>query len=220
MPILYNLVYPLIRLIAWISHLWARWRVTGAENVPRRGQLLVVANHMNIADILLLAGCLGRKATFMAKEELFRPPVQGFLLRNLASFPMHRGQMDIRAMRKAYAVLERGGVLIMFPEGTRSSDGQLQEGLGGSALIAMRSGAPILPVGISGTEKIKGLRSVLARPRVTINIGQPFHLPSLNSHSRKEKRIEDTRLVMTRIAELLPPEYRGAYALERAGHEN
>jgi 1-acyl-sn-glycerol-3-phosphate acyltransferase len=98
----------------------------------------------------------------------------------------------------------------MFPEATRSKNARLQRAFPGSALIAMRSGVPVLPVGISGTEKIKGMSWILRRPRITVNIGRPFYLPASSRLTRAEL-IENTDLIMERIAELLPPKYRGVY---------
>jgi len=98
--------------------------------------------------------------------------------------------------------------------------GQLDRESSGSALIALRSGAPILPVGITGTEKIKGVAWMLRRPVITVNIGHPFHLPPVSSKLTKVELAELTNFIMGRIAELLPPDYRGNYAREIKQHEN
>ncbi|MFC2016828.1 lysophospholipid acyltransferase family protein, partial [Chloroflexota bacterium] len=100
----------------------------------------------------------------------------------------------------------------MFPEGTRSKNGQLQPAFSGSALIALRNGVPILPVGITGTEKIKGLAWLLHRPQITVNIGRPFHLPPVSGKLTKVELARFTDYIMGRIAELLPLGYRGNYA--------
>jgi 1-acyl-sn-glycerol-3-phosphate acyltransferase len=99
----------------------------------------------------------------------------------------------------------------MFPEATRSKAAQLQPALPGSALLAIHSGVPVLPVGISGTEGIKGIGWVLRRPRVTVNIGRPFYLPSAGNKLTKTELAEHTNSIMERIAELLPLQYRGVY---------
>jgi 1-acyl-sn-glycerol-3-phosphate acyltransferase len=109
----------------------------------------------------------------------------------------------------------------MFPEGKRSRSAQLQPALSGSALIAVHSGAPILPVGITGTEKMKGLAWILHRPQITVNIGQPFSMPSVNGKLTKDELARLTRYIMERIAELLPRKYGGNYAKKGATeHEN
>ncbi len=194
--------------------LLTRWRVRSRDNIPGEGPLLIVANHINLADPPLLGVSLSRKVVFMAKEELFRSRFSGYFVRSFGAFPVHRGKVDREALRQAKRVLADGLALVMFPEATRSNNAQLQSAFPGSALIALRSGVPILPVGITGTEKIEGIAWILRRPVVTVNIGHPFYLPSVNSRLTKVEMAELTNFIMGRIAELLPPEYRGNYARE------
>ncbi len=192
--------------------LLTRWQVKGKENILRQGPLVVVANHLNLADPPLVGVSLNRKAIFMAKEELFRSRFSGYFVRSFGAFPVHRWRLDRKALSQAEKVLADGYALVMFPEGTRSNNAQMQSAFSGSVLLAMRSGAPILPVGITGTEKIKGIAWLLHRPRLTVNIGPPFHLPPLNGKLTRTELTELTGLVMGHIAELLPLEYRGYYA--------
>ena len=199
-------------MVRMLLLLLTRWRVKGRENVPSQGPLLVVANHLNLADPPLLAVSLGRKAIFMAKEELFRFRLSGYFIHGFGAFPVHRRQLDRKALRQAGQVLGEGLALVMFPEATRSKSAQLQPAFSGSALIALRSGVPILPIGITGTERIKGVAWLLHRPEITVNIGHPFHLPPASSKLTKVELTKLTNYMMGRIAELLPPEYRGDYA--------
>ncbi len=118
-------------------------------------------------------------------------------------------------MRQASKVLTKGLALIVFPEGSRSKNTQLQPAFPGSALIALRNDVPILPVGIAGTEKIRGVAWLLRRPRVIVNIGHPFSLAPAGSKLTKVELAGLTDSMMARIAELLPLKYRGHYAEKR-----
>jgi 1-acyl-sn-glycerol-3-phosphate acyltransferase len=189
--------------------LLTRLEVRGRENIPAEGPLLVVANHLNLTDPPLLGVSLGRETIFMAKEELFRSPLTAYFVGSFGAFPVHRGKLDRKALRQAQQVLTDGRALIMFPEATRSKRACLQPAYPGSALIAMRGGVPVLPVGISGTERVKGIGWIFRRPRITLNIGRPFHLPA--EDFTRAKLAENTTLIMERIAELLPQKYRGVY---------
>lgn len=203
---IYRICCPSIRLFLFLL---SRWEVKGKENVPREGPVIVVANHMTVLDPPMLSVSLGRYAQVMAKEELFRTRVSSYFMSGLGAFPVHRGRLDRQAMRVAEKALADGGILIVFPEGQRSRSRQLQRASDGVTLIALRSGVPILPVGITGTERVSGIWSALRRPRLTVNIGRPFHLPPAKG---KVDRVECTQYIMEHIAEVLPARYRGIYA--------
>lgn len=198
-------------LMRMILRLFTNWQVRGKENVPKVGAVIVVANHLNNADPPLLGVSLKRKMIFMAKEELFRSRFSRCFIRSFGAFPVQRGKLDRKALRQADKALTEGLALVMFPEGARSKDAQLQPAFHGSALIASRCGVPILPIGITGTEKIKGLAWLLRRPAITVNIGHAFNLPPVDGRLTKATLTELTSIVMKRIAELLPPEYQESY---------
>ncbi len=206
-------------LIRIIVFLFTSTKVTGKKNLPKKGALLVVANHLSLADPPLLGACLSRKAIFMAKEELFRSKFLRYFIRGFGAFPVHRGQLDRKSFRRAEKVLERDFVLVMFPEATRSKDARLQFAYPGSAMIALRSSTPILPVGITGTENVKGYKWLLRRPRLTVNIGCPFNLPQVDGRVTKADLNNCTYLIMTHIAEVLPEQYRGIYAINQENDE-
>ena len=197
-----------------VLFLFTRWRVLGREQIPDEGPLLVVSNHLNLADPPIMGCSINRQAMFMAKEELFLHRIQRYIVRNYGAFPVRRGGMNREALRFAEKWFDRGKALIVFPEGRRSMEAQIVDAFSGSALIAVRNRVPILPVGIYGTEKITGLTWWLRRPRITVNIGRPFNLPSVNGKITKEQLAEFTHSIMARIAELLPGEYRGQYGEE------
>jgi 1-acyl-sn-glycerol-3-phosphate acyltransferase len=147
----------------------------------------------------------------MAKEELFRPSLMGLVVRAYGAFPVRRSGVDRAALRHAFQILKKGEVLGMFPEGKRSFFHQLQEAQPGTAFIAARSGAPIVPVGISGSEQVKGISFILRRPSIVVRIGRPFTVPSNDvSKLNRSGLAQQADLITERIAELLPPSYRGS----------
>lgn len=207
--------HPGAAMTGWLLWLVGPGRVVGLENVPRTGSFLVVANHCSNLDPPFLGWAvghrIGRVVHFMAKDELRRWPVIGWLARNSGAIFVRRGEGDRAAQRTAVGVLVDGRPLAVFPEGTRSRDGQMKEGRAGAALLAMRGGARVLPVGIAGTQRIfEGRRRLPRRSRVTIRIGMPFDLPASDSLDRAVLR-EGTDRIMREIAALLPEEQRGRW---------
>ena len=192
--------------------LLTRYRVVGKENVPKQGPLIIVSNHLSNIDPPLLSTSFPRRIVFMAKEELFRHPILGPFSRGWRAFPINRDKLDREALRQADDVLRQGLVLGLFPEGTRSTTAKLQQGYTGTALVALRGGCPIVPVGITGGECFNKLSFVFHRPRVTVNIGKPFILPAHSGRMTKEQLAPATDMIMHKIAELLPEDYRGQYA--------
>lgn len=211
------MLYRISRLIvAILLLLFTRRRVRGRDNIPKQGPLIAVANHLSFIDPPLVASILGRRAVFMAKEELFRSRITGYLMGSLGAFPVNKGQPDRRALHRAMQVLADEQALAIFPEGMRSKSGRLGLAFPGAALISLRSGAPLVPIGISGTERIRGLSWLWHRPVITVTIGKAFTLPPISGKLNKDELSRLTDVIMVRIAELLPPEYRGGYA----GKEN
>lgn len=207
--------FPFYRFSNWCMRclltICSRWRVEGAERMPRSGPLLVISNHVNLADPPILVGALPRSVRFMAKEELFHGPIAP-MTRGLGSFAVRRGQSDRQAIKTALELLSGGACVGMFPEGTRSRSGAMIRGQTGAGLIALRSDAPILPIGIVGTGQLTSVWAVLKRPRIDIIIGHPFRLPPHVGGGRAAAAAEATDSMMRQIAALLPPEMRGYYA--------
>lgn len=192
--------------------LLTNWEVKGKDNVPVEGALLVVANHMNNADPPLVAVSIPRKTIFMAKQELLKSPIIKYFVGSFGAFPVNRTIVDRNALRQAGETLDNGWCLVMFPEGKRSRSGSLQQAFPGSALIATRNNITVLPVGISGTEKMGGWKWIFKRPRVIVNIGKPFYLHPANGKVTKEELTDLTDDLMCHIAQLLPVDYHGYYA--------
>jgi 1-acyl-sn-glycerol-3-phosphate acyltransferase len=188
-----------------------RCEVRHRENIPPEGPFLVAANHLSVGDPVLIGCYMGRKVVFMAKEELFRNRLSSYFVRSFGAFPVYRGRSNLEAFRQANRVLKRGQILGMFPEGKRSQNNSLLPALCGAALIAYHNKVPILPVGITGSEKIRGLSWLWHRPKVILNVGQPFLLPDRGPSLKKEQLEELTDIIMNHIAGLLPEQYQGNY---------
>lgn len=198
------------------------WKTKGRENVPRNGSMLIVCNHLHIADPPIVAASFPGKCILMAKEELWQSRWSRFWVENFGALPVKRGGVDREAIRQAEEWLRRGISVVMFPEGKRSPNARMQPALPGAALIAAHTGIPILPVSITGTEKLKKLRlktlagCMVHRLHITVTFGTPFNLPPTDGKLSREQRNQLLNTIMLKIAALLPPEYRGVYG----GEEN
>lgn len=202
----YWMMTRLMQSVVWV---FGRYEVVGVEHVPADGPLIVVANHLNNADPPLLGAAIPRPIRFMAKQELFETKAGAFY-RWFGAFPVRRFEADLAALRRAQSILKEGGVIGMFPEGHRSHGNGMGPPHPGTALIALRTGAPLLPVGITGTEAIRTPKVLLRNPRIRVVIGEPFTLPAERRISA-ERVAEGAEEIMRRIAALLPPKYRGMY---------
>lgn len=191
-----------------------RWSITGKENVPQTGSLLVIANHVNLVDPVMLMCSFPRWVTYMTKEELFHNPLFAAFMRSGGAFPVSRtGSVQERrnAIRTAETLLSEGCALGVFPEGTRDKTGVLLQGRPGAVSMAIHTGAPIIPVAFAGTEQIGTRWWLLKRPKVTVTIGTPFHLTAKGSRLSRSQSAELTDEMMRHLAALLPPDKRGPY---------
>jgi 1-acyl-sn-glycerol-3-phosphate acyltransferase len=186
------------------------------DSLPKSGPLIVVANHISNADPPFVAGwltpALGRQLHILAKASLF-VPVVGSVLRRLGATPVRAGGSDIEAYRIARDVLDRGEILCIFPEGTRSATGVLGEPKPGVAMLATRSGVPILPVGVSGTDRFlgRGQRFPRLRAPITLRVGVPFTVQLDPAKPRREAMNAASDEIMRRIADLTDERHRGRY---------
>lgn len=188
----------------------SNWRVTGQELVPP-GPLVIASNHTSYIDPPLLCASIPRRIVWMAKQEVFDDSISGPMARAFGAFPIKRGAGDLKAFRTALYILEKGLALGMFPEGERVRNGQMRRGYPGTAFLAIKSGVPVLPVGIAGTERLQTRREIFFRPTIEVNIGPPFMLPQLNGAFTRSDLVVLSDLLMGRIATLLPKRYRGIY---------
>jgi 1-acyl-sn-glycerol-3-phosphate acyltransferase len=205
----YAIVRSLLRVAVLLL---TRTVVRGREHVPRAGAGIVVSNHIAAVDPAVLVAVLPRSIAPMSKVENARGILKLFMPM-VGAFTVRRGAADRRALRVAEQVLEHGRLLCMFPEGTRSASGALGAAHGGAALLALKSAAPLIPVAITGTPQIFSRRFPwLGFPRVTVTVGTPFFARSHGSPAQRDEREQVTGEIMARIAALLPPDMRGAYA--------
>lgn len=151
-----------------VLHVWLRLRKDGAAEIPREGAVIVASNHRSNLDPLVVAMLCRRPVNFAAKEEMFANRLVGRLLTAAGAFPVRRGRADREMLRTAHAVLERGGCLVIFPEGTRSRGTKLRRPKRGLGEIALDSGAPVVPVALCGTDPPEGRRRPRRR-RVTVS---------------------------------------------------
>ena len=194
--------------------IFGHWEVEGSECVPPKGPIIVASNHQSNLDPPLLAVSIPRPINYMAKPGLFANPIASMFLRAYGAFPLDPQGRDLKAIQQSIKMLNENKVLAVFPEGTRSPGG-MRKAIPGIAMIAMRPGAPILPVGITGTEVI-GPPWQIAMPkgRFKVNIGEPFSIPSLEGKINRTHLESITTMIMHRVASLLPENYRGVYALK------
>ncbi len=211
---LFRAVFYWINIRSWATALlWLviRYDIKGRERIPRKGALILASNHLNLTDPPILTVMMPRRVAWMSKQELFDIPVIGLLLNLFGCIPVRRFQADLRALRRCQVALRRGLALGMFPEGTRSGESGLGRGEPGTALLAMRTNTPVMPVAIWGTEGSTMPRVFFKRTSVQVVFGEPFRLPK-PQRLTKEAVEEGADLIMRRIAELLPDRYRGIYA--------
>jgi 1-acyl-sn-glycerol-3-phosphate acyltransferase len=204
-------------IVSVLARVLAPTRVDRLERVPRSGPLIIVSNHVSDLDPPLLGWAVGvrsgRVVHFMAKQEIRSWPLIGWLGTQSGVFFVRRGERDREAQRTALRILEGGGILFMFPEGTRSRDAVLGEGRPGAALLALRTAAPLLPIAAVGTERLlpPGAR-LPRRHRVRVRVGVPFRLTDAPQRRVDRDALQaGTERIMREIASLLPAARRGRW---------
>ena len=198
------MLYTILKnLIALLGRLYCRLERRGAHYVPRRGAVLLVSNHSSFLDPPFVGCMTPRKVTYMAKAELFDIPLFGRLIRRVNARPVRREGNDPAALRTALRALEAGDALLMFPEGTRGPEGTLRPARAGAGMLAVASGAPVVPVYISGSGRAWPRGSRLPRPKkVKVTFGPPMHFGASGKADRKESYEAASREMMAAIARL------------------
>jgi len=204
------LLYTFGKSLFWLLfRLFNRWEVTGREQVPRRGGVLIIANHTSYADPPIVGAAFPRPVNFMAKSELFFFPL-GPIIRRTHAFPVRRGAGDRAALRTAVRMLREGKALLIFPEGKRSPSGRLIEFEQGAAYVALASGAQVVAVGLDGADRLLPLHSPIIRPaKLRVKIGPPVDLADLGAArvTRAALATASERMAAA-LREVLPPERR------------
>lgn len=202
----YRLAWALARFLLYLLF---GFSAKGQEHVPKTGPVILAANHLSILDPIAVGAGVWRPVSFFARADLFRLPVLSWLLPRIHAIPVERGESDLAAIKRALRTLERGFAFGIFPEGTRSRTGRLQPFKTGVAAIALRTGTPVVPVAVMGTEKALpvGSRMIRLRRPIRVIYGEPIPVLKKERPSR-EDLLRLTREIEARVEELLNPPYR------------
>jgi 1-acyl-sn-glycerol-3-phosphate acyltransferase len=212
------LIFVLLRIFVLPTlRLTLRFKVHGLSNIPHSGGALVIGNHLHNADPILVLSATYRPILWMAKEQVWDLPVLRWFATQAGAFPVQRGSFDRIAIRTAIDTIHEGLLVGMYPEGTRSTTGGLREPFPGVSLVAVRSGAPVIPCVIVGSEDLplNGAKQRKRRrryPRVEVWFGPAFVLNARAADGRRFSMAELTDAMMLELARLLPLGMRGIYA--------
>ncbi len=202
-------------LIRLILPLIARVELHGLENLPKTGGFVIAANHLGRLDTAILFYAVDREDVILPTAEKYKNHwLYGRLTRAVGGFFIDRFNPDISAVREVLRRMKNGGVLVIAPEGTRSKTRSLQEGKPGVVFFAARTGVPVVPVAMTGTEDrlVAGNLKSLRRTHIVIRAGEPFTLAAARGERREALLQQQTDEIMCRIAVMLPESYRGVYA--------
>lgn len=193
--------YQLIRAVLYVFFkVFNRLEVIGSENIPRNGGAIVAANHVSYLDPPVLGVALKRRPTYIAKEGLFRIPFIGTVVRGCC-FPMKRDKPQPSVIKEAVSRLKKGGVLVLFPEGSRSTDGDFLDAKRGVAMIAAMSVVPVVPALIEGTDRALPVGTKLIKPaKIKVVFGNPLTIGEKETDKVSQEKI--SKEIMERIRNL------------------
>ncbi len=193
--------YPLVRgIVSLPTLLLYRVRAIGVKNVPRTGALILAPNHFSQMDHFFVGLYLRRKVRFMAKSQMFGPPVLTYIYKHGGVFPVRRGHHDEKSIETALTILGQGEMLLVYAEGGRSRNGKLKEVKPGIGRIALESGAPIVPVAIHGSAKVRRWKR-LSFPKITVQFGEPLSFPTEATPGR-ERQLEVANEIFAPVREM------------------
>jgi 1-acyl-sn-glycerol-3-phosphate acyltransferase len=193
--------YTFVRILVSLPTLLIyRVRAIGVENVPKTGPLILAPNHFSQMDHFFIGLHLRRKVRFMAKSQMFGPPVLTYIYKHGGVFPVRRGHRDEKAIETALTILGQGEMLLVYAEGGRSRSGELGEVKPGIGRIALESGAPVVPVAIQGSERVRRWKR-FSFPKVTVQFGEPIELPTEEEPSR-ERQLEAAERIFAPVREM------------------
>jgi 1-acyl-sn-glycerol-3-phosphate acyltransferase len=161
-----------------------RARCIDSSNIPAEGPAIIAPNHFSFLDHFFVAVYLRRKVQFMAKSQLFKPPLE-VVFNNGGVFPVRRGHHDQEAFKTAHAILERGDIVVMYAEAGRSRSGELGTPRHGLGRLALESGVPVIPTAIAGTERVRNWKR-LQFPKVTVQFGEPLRFEKVEEPTREQ----------------------------------
>jgi 1-acyl-sn-glycerol-3-phosphate acyltransferase len=199
-------------LLRTVVPLLLKLDLRGQANVPTTGALILVSNHAIFFDPLVVATYAGRLVIHLAKQEVQHYPIIGLAARPYMLILVNRGAADAAAIKESLRTIRAGAALYIAPEGTRSKTGTLQPGFDGATLLALRTGAPIVPVAMWGQKDFWRNLFRLRRTPMSVHYGRPFRFVGTGNKPDRDATRAMTDEVMYRIAEMMPPEYRGVYA--------
>ena len=195
-----NLMYEVVRMLMTpYLLLFYRARCIDSDRVPADGPAIIAPNHFSFLDHFFVAVYLRRKVHFMAKSQLFRMPLEA-VFQNGGVFPVRRGHQDDEAFKTAHAILDRGGIVVMYAEAGRSRTGELGEPRHGLGRLALGSGAPVVPAAIVGTERARNWKR-LQFPQVTVQFGEPLRFERFPEPPREQAQAASAE-IFDRVKEI------------------
>lgn len=227
-PLVHERIYrwrrQIFRFGIWnlLYRFWIKLHVEGWENIPADGPVLMMGNHIAVVDpVIMISFYPDRDIVPMAKIEAFSQPVLRYFVSHWGAIPVNRGEADLKALKMALEHIRQGFIVMLYAEGTRSKTGLIR-GQEGSAYIALKTDATVVPVAIWGSREFPGTwASQFRRTNIYVRFGQPFRFKHQGRKLPREDFAAMTDEAMYRIAALLPAEWRGVYGdLSRATTEH